>query len=245
MAKVLFRKGETQEDRVMKRVFLSPAVIILLLLSIFPLLWSITISFTDFQRKRSAEAEDQKDFLGLGFNMSIRNFIRMGSDQRLHVAARNMLFYVFVGVFVQYTVGFGLALVLNQRFFGRNIIRAIFMLPMMMTPVAAAYSGRMMFDTSLSPLAHFLRSISALLGLKESIIIPWLTSPVWAPFTIVLIDSWQWIPFIMVLLLAGMQAIPDELYEAARMDGANPFLILRKITIPILLPISVTAILIR
>jgi len=115
----------------------------------------------------------------------------------------------------------------------------------MMTPVAAAYSGRMMFDTSLSPLAHFLRSISALLGLKESITIPWLTSPVWAPFTIVLIDSWQWIPFIMVLLLAGMQAIPDELYEAARMDGANPFLILRKITIPILLPISVTAILIR
>jgi len=247
MAKALYGEGGTLEDRLMKRVFLSPAVIVLLLLSIFPLLWSLTISFTDIQRGSSefAEADGSKGFLGFGFNMSMRNFRRLGSDQRLHVAARNMFFYVFVGVFVQYVVGFGLALVLNQRFFGRNIIRALFMLPMMMTPVAAAYTGRMMFDTSLSPLAHFLRSISALLGLKESIIIPWLTSTAWAPFTIVLIDSWQWIPFMMVLLLAGMQAIPDELYEAARVDGAGSFMILRKITIPILLPISVTAILIR
>lgn len=253
MVKALYRKGGTLEDRLMKRVFLSPAVIVLLLFSIFPLLWSLTISFTDIQRGSSAgaqspelaEAEGSKGFLGLGFNMSMRNFRRLGSDQRLHIAARNMFFYVFVGVIVQYAVGFGLALVLNQRFFGRNIIRAIFLLPMMMTPVAAAYTGRMMFDTSLSPLAHLFRTISALLGLKEPIIIPWLTSAALAPFTIVLIDSWQWIPFMMVLLLAGMQAIPDELYEAARVDGAGPFMILRKITIPILLPISVTAILIR
>ncbi len=253
MAKALYRKGGTLEDRLMKRVFLSPAVIVLLLFSIFPLLWSLTISFTDIQRGSSAsaqspefsEAEGSKGFLGLGFNMSMRNFRRLGSDQRLHIAARNMFFYVFVGVILQYAVGFGLALVLNQRFFGRNIIRAIFLLPMMMTPVAAAYTGRMMFDTSLSPLAHLFRTISALLGLKESITIPWLTSAALAPFTIVLIDSWQWIPFMMVLLLAGMQAIPDELYEAARVDGAGPFMILRKITIPILLPISVTAILIR
>ena len=253
MAKALYREGGTLEDRLMKRVFLSPAVIVLLLLSIFPLLWSITISFTDIQRGSSAgaqsselaEADGSKGFLGLGFNMSMRNYKRLGSDQRLYVSARNMIYYVFVGVIVQYAVGFGLALVLNQRFFGRNIIRAVFMLPMMMTPVAAAYTGRMMFDTSLSPIAHFLRTISTLLDLKEPIIIPWLTSAAWAPFTIVLIDSWQWIPFMMVLLLAGMQAIPDELYEAARVDGAGPFMILRKITIPILLPISVTAILIR
>ncbi|MBA7485209.1 MAG: ABC transporter permease subunit [Spirochaeta sp.] len=253
MAKVLYREEGTREDHLMKRVFLSPAVIMLLLLSIFPLLWSLTISFTDIQRGRSAgtqnselvDAGGSRGFLGLGFNMSVRNYARMGSDQRLHIAARNMLFYVVVGVIVQYAVGFGLALVLNQRLFGRNIIRAIFMLPMMMTPVAAAYTGRMMFDSSLSPIAHLLRTMSTLLGLKEPIIIPWLTSATWAPFTIVLIDSWQWIPFMMVLLLVGMQAIPDELYEAARVDGAGPFMILRKITIPILLPISMTAILIR
>ena len=253
MVKPLYREGGTREDRLMKRVFLSPAVILLLLLSIFPLLWSLTISFTDIQRGRSAgtqnselaDAGGSRGFLGLGFNMSMRNFARMGSDQRLHTAARNMLFYVVVGVIVQYLVGFGLALVLNQRFFGRNIIRAIFMLPMMMTPVAAAYTGRMMFDSSLSPIAHLLRTISTLLGLKEPIIIPWLTRTAWAPFTIVLIDSWQWIPFMMILLLAGMQTIPDELYDAARVDGAGSFMILRKITIPILLPISVTAILIR
>ena len=74
---------------------------------------------------------------------------------------------------------------------------------------------------------------------------PWLTEAAWAPWTLVIIDSWQWIPFMTLILLAGMQAIPDEIYEAARVDGASPFQMLRRITFPILLPISVTVMLIR
>ena len=74
---------------------------------------------------------------------------------------------------IQYLLGFGLALVLNQHFFGRNLVRVIFLMPMMMTPVAAAYTGRMMFDSSISPLAQFQRTLSGLLGTK--IAIPWLT----------------------------------------------------------------------
>jgi len=243
--KEVYREEGTREDRLMKRVFLSPAVSVLLLLSIFPLLWSLTISFTDIQRGASAKtrseaSEGSKGFLGLGFNMSVRNFGRMPSDQRLHTAARNTLYFVVVGVTLQYVIGLCLALVLNQKFAGRNIARVIFMMPMMMTPVAVAYTGRMMFDTSLSPLADLLRNLSTLLGAEEPFIIPWLTTSLWAPFTIVLIDTWQWAPFMMLLLLAGMQAIPDEIKEAARVDGASPIAIFRKITFPMLLPISVT-----
>lgn len=236
-------------ERNIKRIFLTPTVVILLALSIFPLLWSLSISFTDYQRGgittavADQDADEETGFLGLGFNLTTRNFVRMVGDERLHTAVRNTLTFVIFGVTVQYVVGFGLALVLNQSFFGRNVVRVIFLMPMMMTPVAAAYAGRMLFDTRISPQAHLQRELSALLGAQISI--PWLTDGFWATVAIILIDSWQWIPFMTLLLLAGMQSIPEDIYEAARVDGANALQLLRKITFPILLPISITIILIR
>lgn len=258
------KTGDASFDRnaLMKRVFLSPAIIILLALSIFPLLWSLGMSFTDIQRgdsqsrQATTETVESSGFLGLGFNLTLQNYARMFTDQRLHSTIRNTLIYVFAGVSLQYVIGFGLAMVLNQDFRGRNIVRVIFLMPMMMSPVAAAYAGRMMFDSSISPLAQFqrtltdtLQGIGAILPgtfLDDAVIrIPWLTDAGWAPVTMVLIDSWQWIPFVTLLLLAGMQTIPDELYEAAKVDGANSLQLLRQITFPILLPISATVILIR
>jgi multiple sugar transport system permease protein len=214
----------------------------------------LSISFTDIQRggstairdtavEEGAEAESQTGFLGLGFNLTFRNYVRMVGDERLHTAAANTLSYVIAGVIMQYLIGFGLALVLNQPFYGRNLVRVIFLMPMMMTPVAAAYTGRMMFDTRVSPQAQVQAALSSFLDIPISI--PWLTSGDWATAAIIIIDSWQWIPFMTLILLAGLQSIPEEIYEAARVDGATPFQIVRKITFPILLPISVTVILIR
>lgn len=244
-----------REDKLMKRVFLSPAALILLVLSIFPLVWSFGISFTDMQRggstiARQAEAEGITEgvgFMGLGFELTGRNYERLLVDTRLHSTVRNTMVYVFFGVMIQYVIGLGLAAVLNQPFFGRNVVRVIFLMPMMMTPVAAAYTGRMMFDSQpqRSPLAHFLRELSKSLQLEHSISIPWFTDIGWAPFAILIIDAWQWIPFMTLLLLAGMQSIPEDIYEAARVDGANTRQIFRGITLPILFPISMTVILIR
>lgn len=244
-----------REDLLMKRVFLSPAVIILLALSIFPLIWSLGISFTDMQRggstiARQAASEGVTEgvgFLGLGFELTGRNYERLLNDGRLHSTVRNTMFYVFAGVTAQYLIGLGLATVLNQPFRGRNIVRVIFLMPMMMTPVAAAYTGRMFFDSNplRSPLAHFLRQFSKAIGLEQAISVPWFTDTGWAPVAIVIIDAWQWIPFMTLILLAGMQAIPDDIYEAARVDGANILQIFWRITVPILLPISLTVILIR
>jgi multiple sugar transport system permease protein len=212
----------------------------------------LSISFTDIQRGGGGdttkavvegETETREGFLGLGFNLTFRNYARLAGDERLHTAAENTLTYVVVGVIMQYVIGFGLALVLNQPFPGRNIVRVIFLMPMMMTPVAVAYTGRMMFDTRVSPQAQVQEILSSLLNTHISI--PWLTDGTWATVAIVIIDSWQWIPFMTLILLAGMQGIPEEIYEAARVDGASALQILRKITFPILLPISVTVILIR
>jgi multiple sugar transport system permease protein len=158
---------------------------------------------------------------------------------------RNTLLYVLLGVAVQYFVGLGLAALLNQKFFGRTFFRLVFILPMMITPVAAAYLGRMMFERAPpSALSQLVTTIGRAVG-NPNLNIPWFTDPGLAPITMVLIDSWQWIPFMILLLLAGMQAIPEEIYEAARVDGATNWQTFWGITFPILLPISLTAILIR
>ena len=242
---------ELREDTIFKRLFLSPTVIILLVLSIFPLLWSLGVSFTNFQRNaaqqaaRTAGTEEAGGFLGLGFDLTLENYQHVLTDEHLHTTARNTLIYVFLGVTVQYVVGLGLAALLSQDFFGRTFFRLVFIVPMMITPVAAGYLGRMMFEKSPpSALSQFLSTIGRAVG-NPSLNIPFFTDSGWAPFTMVLIDSWQWIPFMFLLLLAGMQAIPDEIYEAARVDGANTWHQFWGITFPILLPISLTAILIR
>jgi multiple sugar transport system permease protein len=248
----------TREDRVMKRVFLSPAVIVLLALSIFPLFWSLGISFTDILRGGSTTAREAamtesapSGFLGMDFSVTLRNYDRLLDDQRLHTAARNTMYYVFVGVTVQFVFGMLLALVLNQSFVGRKVVRVIFLMPMMTMPVVVAYAGRMMFDSYRSPIADLWRHMVTwwadmpLIGSKLDPIIPWLTDGSWARASIVLMDSWQWIPFVTLILLAGMQAIPDDIYEAARVDGASSWQMFWRITFPILLPLSVTVILIR
>jgi multiple sugar transport system permease protein len=241
-----------QEDTLMKRVFLAPSVIIILLFSIFPLVWSLGISFTDMQRGGSpdvkavqAENPGYNGFLGLGFEVTLRNYQRIFEDQRLHITARNTLFYVLVGIIIQYVFGFGLAIVLNQEFPLRSLFRVLFLLPMMTTPVAAAYTGRMLFDQSLGPVADLFKHLSNTLGLASPIRVPWMTDPGVAPWTLVIVDSWQWIPFVTLIMLSALQGVPEELYEAARVDGANSFQLFRKITFPILLPISITVILIR
>ncbi|GAB4411370.1 MAG: sugar ABC transporter permease [Anaerolineae bacterium] len=252
----LYERG-TREDRIMKRVFLSPAVIILLSLSIFPLFWSLGISFTDILRGGSTTAreaamteEGPSGFLGLDFSVTLRNYERLLDDERLHAAARNTLYYVFVGVTVQYILGLALAVVLNQNFFGRNFVRVIFLMPMMTVPVVVGYTGRMMFDSYRSPLADFLRRFAEWanglpLGLHIDPVVPFLTDGSWARATIVAMDTWQWVPFVTLILLAGMQAIPDDIYEAARVDGASSWQMFWRITFPILLPLSVTVVLIR
>lgn len=245
---------ESNEDRWFKRIFLSPVVAILLIFSIFPLVWSLGVSLTNCQRianQASANHTIIGDVLCLGTaaNVSLDNFARVPNDARLLNAAKNTLFYVIVGVAIQYILGFLLALMLHQEIVGRRFFRLVFMLPLMVTPVAAGYIGRMMLDSGISPLAQFERTLGTtlthLLGQKVTIAIPFLTDANVAPFSIILMDSWQWIPFMTLLLLAGMQAIPDEIYEAARVDGANSLQQTFRITFPILLPISLTAILIR
>ncbi len=217
-------------ERLAKWGFLGPGVLAILLLSIFPLIFSLGILFTNANLSRIGAVVTAFPTLD--------NVTRVFSDQRLWVDVRNTLIFVVGGVTLQYWLGLGVALLLNQRLIGRRLLRTVFLLPMMVTPVATAHMMRIIFDPGNGPMADILRHLH--LGVPRM-----LSDTGLAAFTIVLIDTWQWTPFVMIIMLAGLQSISEEIYEAALVDGANLWNVFWKITFPLLGPLSVTVILIR
>ena len=148
------------------------------------------------------------------------------------------LLYVAVGLTLQYCIGLGLALLCVQQLPGRRFFRIVFLLPMMITPVGVGYLFRMLADTTKGPFTPMWQG----LGLKD---FSW-ASNAWGARTAVMIgDVWQWTPFMFIVLVAALEAIPVEPYEAAQVDGATPWQVFTHITLPAIVPVSATLILIR
>jgi len=148
------------------------------------------------------------------------------------------LVYVFVGIFFQYILGLGLALLTVQNLPGRRFFRVIFLLPMMITPVGVAYMLRMLTDTSKGPFTPIWQAM----GLAD---FSWVNNAWGARTAILIADVWQWTPFMFIVLVAALESQPVEPIEAATVDGANSWQIFRNITWPAILPVSMTLILIR
>jgi multiple sugar transport system permease protein len=150
----------------------------------------------------------------------------------------NTLLYVVVGVAVQFGLGLGLALLCGQPIRGRNFFRVLFFIPLMVTPVGIAYTFRMLADMQKGPFAPLLQFF----GVSEW---SWATEA-WSARLMVLVgDTWQWTPFMFIVLLAAIENQPRDQVEAARLDGANGFQIFRDITWPAIAPVAATVVLIR
>ncbi len=153
-------------------------------------------------------------------------------------ALGNMVFYV-VMVLVEYAIAFALALLLNAEIVARKFWRVVFLLPFMLSPVAVSWMiGKSMMEYRYGPVSNLMRRI----GWSEP---SFFTQPWIAKLSIEAMDAWVSIPFIMILLLAGLQALPKEVQEAAKVDGASGWQSFWKITFPLMLPVSVTAIILR
>jgi multiple sugar transport system permease protein len=216
------------EDR-SKHFFILPAVILILLFSIFPLLFSFALVFLSWDLSRLTG--------GVRFS-GLENVITLVNDARFWNTARITLTFVVGAVALQYLVGLGVAMLLNQEIRFRRFFRVVFLMPMMLTPAAVAYGGRMLFNEGQGPLNDIIKFF----GGPQ---IPWFSSPTLALPSLMLLDTWEWTPFVMIVLLAGLQSLPPEVFEAARVDGASDWQSFRHITFPMLAPVSVTVILIR
>jgi multiple sugar transport system permease protein len=258
-------KAYGMQDYRLKMMFIVPTIVLLVVMNIFPLLWSLILSFT----KYSAIAPESPDFVGT------ENYVQILSDSSTWAYFRTTAYFVVLAVAAQFIIGFGLALLLNRDFKGKSIITPLMLIPMMLSPVVVGLFWRFILDTqwgllnyllSLIPqgvfaimdginkfasLIHFPFIISpditdGLQKLKESARgIIWLTNPKAALFSLVIIDTWMWSPFMMLLSLAGLSAVPKYLYEAAEIDRASTWFKFRHITLPLVAPLLYIALLFR
>jgi multiple sugar transport system permease protein len=148
------------------------------------------------------------------------------------------LVYVLVGIAVQFALGLGLAWLLTQGLPGQRFFRVVFLLPMMITPVGVAYMFRMLTDTGKGPL----QPLWAVVGLTDY---SWVNDPWGARVAVMVGDSWQWTPFMFIILLAALEGQDLDTVEAAMVDGASRWRIFRHVTLPAILPVCTTVVLIR
>lgn len=213
-------------DRNARYIFPLPAVLAILVLIVAPVLANFVLSLYDFFIGGSPT------FVG------IENYERAFTDSRVWNGIRNTFYFTFTAVPLQLVLGVAIAVLFNRDFPGKGLARTVILLPMVATPVAIALIWALMFNPSLGVLNYFLES----LGLERSL---WVAQSNLAIPSLVLVDTWQWSPMIALILLAAMQSVPAELYEAARIDGASGWQSFWRITIPSIRSAIVVALILR
>ena len=210
-----------------KYVFLVPAMVYLLVLGVFPLLFSLRLVF-------GAWNAGQKDVTWVG----LANIQRLMVDERFWGSLGRTLAFVALAAGLELLIGSGVALALQNVTRGKNWMRVAFALPMLLPPIAVSFTWKMLFDYNRGPVNYFLDE----LGLPR---VAWLAGQESALLSLVIVDLWQWTPFIMLAALAALESLPVELYEAATVDGASRWEMLKSITLPLIKPYLVAIVLLR
>ncbi len=209
--------------------FLLPALGYLALMAILPLVWTLTLSLM----KWNANIMPKPVWVGLN---NYKYFLF--EDPRFWHDLGFTVMYVGLSVSAELVIGLVLAWMLSQRFRGKNFFRVVYLIPMACPPIAVAFLWRMM----LHPDIGVLNSMLKLIGLNG---VKWTTDAKIAPFTLIMVDVWEWTPFMFLALLAAFQSLPTELYQAAAVDGANAWQMFVSLTLPLITPVIITISLIR
>lgn len=209
--------------------FVVPLAIVLLLVNFYPMLYSLFLSVSKW---------DPNNLLQGPTLNGLANFEKLFRDPRLWGSMRFMLIYVLSSLALEVVIGMGIALLLNSPLRARGFFRSVIILPMAISPLVAGLTWRSMLNHDYGVVNYSL----SLVGVEP---LSWLSSPLWSHVSIILVSLWQNMPFVALVLLAGLQAIPTELIEAARIDGATPFQVFRNVTIPLLRPTLLVAVVIR
>lgn len=216
---VRVRKG--LGERAMGRIFLAPSFAFMAVIALFPVFYAVGRSLYDIRGFR-------QEFTGLD------NYLRVLSDSGFYNAVWNTLVFTVASVSLEFVIGMVFALIMHQAFVGRGVTRAVILIPWVIPTAVAAQVWRYMFDRN----PGFVNSV---LGTD----INWLRDPTWSMVGVISADVWKTAPFVALLLLAGLQTIPRDYYEAAKVDGAGALQRFWSITLPLLRPAIVVALLFR
>jgi len=223
-------------DRAILNLFIWPTLILLIAMNIFPLFYSLYLSFTNY----SAIARQIPVWIGFD------NFSKILNDEQLWQYFATTGKYVLLSVGLQTIFGFGLAMLVREKFRGSGLLTTLILVPMMLSPVVVGLFWKLMYTPTFG-------YVNFLLGFTNAGTAPDFLASSWARqsvpglalLAVVVVDVWMWTPFVMLLVLSGLKAIPDYLYEAAAIDRASSWFQFWRITLPQVAPLLLIAVLFR
>ncbi len=218
-------------DRAIAWLFVGPSIILLLAVNIFPLIWTINLSFTNFKANRLRDAE----YIGL------RNYERILTDADTWLSMQATAHFLFWTIFFQVLIGFALAYLINKKFKGNDLWTTIIVLPMMLSPAVVGNFWTFLYQPQIGLFNYVVEFFTGVDASSFSMI----GSVTLAPWAIVIVDTWMWTPFVMLICLAGLRSIPDSIYEAAECDRASKWRQFWTLTVPMVLPFLMLAVLFR
>jgi len=226
------RKIKGLSDRAIAWIFVGPTIFLLLAINIFPLIWTINLSFTNFKANR---INREVKYIGL------RNYERILGDSDIWLSMQATAHFLVWTLFFQVLLGFALAWLINRKFRGNDLWTTIIVLPMMLSPAVVGNFWTFLYQPQIGLFNYV---VSFFTGVDPSSF-DMLGSVDLAPWSIVIVDTWMWTPFVMLICLAGLRSIPDYIYEAAEIDRASKLRQFFTITIPMVLPFLMLAVLFR
>jgi multiple sugar transport system permease protein len=219
-------------DRSIAWLFIGPTIALLLAINIFPLLWAIRLSFTNYKSNLGHLAIK---FVGLD------NYVDILTDEDVWHGMQVTARFVVSSIALQVIIGFGLALLINRGFRSHGFWTTVILLPMMLSPAVVGNFWTLLLQPQIGPFNYTIGFLTGVEPRSFSMI----GDVALAPWTIVMVDTWMWAPYVMLICLAGLRSIPDYIYEAAEVDRASPWRQFWSITLPMVLPFLMLAVLFR
>ncbi|MDP5220178.1 sugar ABC transporter permease [Ruegeria sp. 2205SS24-7] len=226
------RKVRGLSDRAIAWIFVAPSIFLLLAVNIFPLIWTIRLSFTNYRVNRPNR---DIDFVGL------RNYERILTDSDTWMTMQATAHFLIWTIVLQVLIGFALAYLLNMKFKGNDMWTTIIVFPMMLSPAVVGNFWTFLYQPQIGLFNYVVTFFTG--GDPSSFSM--IGDVQLAPWAIVIVDTWMWTPFVMLICLAGLRSIPDSIYEAAECDRASKWRQFWTITIPMALPFLMLAVLFR
>jgi multiple sugar transport system permease protein len=219
-------------DRGIAWLFILPSIALLLAINVFPLFWAIRLSFTNY---KSNLPYAPIKFVGLA------NYVDILTDEDIWHGMQVTARFVIWSIALQVVIGFGLALLINRQFRTHSFWTTVILLPMMLSPAVVGNFWTFLFQPQIGLFNYVVSFFSGIPPNAFSMI----GDVRLAPWAIVLVDTWMWAPYVMLICLAGLRSIPDYIYEAAEIDRASPWRMFWSITLPMVLPFLMLAVLFR
>ncbi len=223
-------KARGLSDRALAWMFVGPTILLLLAINIFPLIWTVYLSFTNYRANQPGRVVEW---------VGIKNYARLLNKDDVWGYMQATAHFVTWSIALQVVIGFGLALLINRQFKGHGFWTTVILLPMMLSPAVVGVFWTYLYQPQngiFNYIINFFVDAGTFSMIGDVTLAPW---------SIIIVDTWMWAPYVMLICLAGLRSIPDYLYEAAEVDRASPLRQFWHITLPMVLPFLLLAVLFR